>query len=198
VILDSVTSELEMLIELYVRQLELPSDCLRLTTHQSTFERWLGRRLGSSVGGAYAFLSRTGEHAVLVNLSRIDLSQTKALEIVVAEELIHMRDRLDGDLRRHAKHGYDRIARRVAELTDVTPEEIRSCLIPTQRRPFRYLYECPKCGGKVGRRRTGVWSCARCSPTFDRRFVLRLTHRLSRPSGEPRECCAHGPNSEFG
>ena len=57
-----------------------------------------------------------------------------------------MRDRLDGDLRRHAKHGHDRIAHRVSALTGATLEEIRASLLPPVRRPARYTYECPSCG----------------------------------------------------
>jgi hypothetical protein len=93
--------------------------------------------------------------------------------------LIHMRDHLDGDHRRHAKHGYDRIAVRVARLTGATLDEVRSCLIPLERRPFRYLYACPRCGASVRRRRKGTWSCGLCSPRFDSRFVLQLVKELT-------------------
>src|SRR5262249_8859899 len=107
---------------------------------------------------------------------RIDRARPRSLEIVVAEELIHMRDRLDGDLRRHAKHGYDRIAHRVAAITGASLEEIRNCLVPVERRPFRYLYACPRCERTVRRRRRGVWSCGRCSRSFDPQLVLRLVN----------------------
>jgi predicted SprT family Zn-dependent metalloprotease len=96
------------------------------------------------------------------------------VELVVAEELVHMRDRLDGDRRRHAKHGYDRIAHRVAALTGASLDEIRACLLPATRRPLRYLYACPGCNRHVRRRVRGTWSCAACSPTFDPRFTLTL------------------------
>jgi hypothetical protein len=158
----------------YAERLSLPLDELWLTTDQATFQRWLGRRLSSSVGGAYAFRPWPPAHLVLINLPRIDRARPRALEIVIAEELIHMRDRLDGDLRRHAKHGYDRIALRVAQLTGATLEEIRSCLLPSSSRPYRYLYECPRCGQQIRRRVRGTWSCALCAPRFDRRLILRL------------------------
>jgi ribosomal protein L37AE/L43A len=93
---------------------------------------------------------------------------------VVAEELLHMRDRLNGDLRRHAKHGYDRVAHRVSALTGATLEEIRASLVPPQQRPARYLYSCPTCGAQVPRQRRGTWSCGRCAPRFDPQFILRL------------------------
>ena len=44
-----------------------------------------------------------------------------------------MRDRLDGDLRRHAKHGYDRIAHRVSALTGATLDEIRTSVRAADR-----------------------------------------------------------------
>lgn len=163
------------LLRRYVALLRLPTDRLWVTTDRTTFVAWLGRRVGSSLGGAYVRLPN-GNHAVLVNLSRIDRSQAKAVEIVVAEELLHMRDRLDGDLRRHAKHGHDRIAHRVSALTGASLVEIRGCLLPIRHRPFRYLYECPGCGLRVPRRIRGTWACRRCSPAFDGRFRLRLVH----------------------
>ncbi|MGH2560110.1 MAG: hypothetical protein ACRDJH_13675 [Thermomicrobiales bacterium] len=176
---DEVESHLLDLINSTLSALSMSSEQLRVTTRQPTFERWLGRRLGSSVGGAYAYLSGEDAHLVLINLKRIDLRQPRAMEIVVVEELIHMRDRLDGDHRRHAKHGYDRIAMRVAKMTGASLEEVRSCLIPPRRRPYRYLYECATCGATVRRRRTGLWSCGRCAPRFDRRHVLFLAHEIS-------------------
>ena len=172
--LDEVDPGTETQIRKYVDLLQLPADHLRITTNRRTFETWLGRRVSASIGGAYAFSARKRAHLVLINLVRIDLTRPRSLEIVVAEELIHMRDRLDGDLRRHARHGYDRIAHRVAAITGATLDEIRSCLVPRETRPLRYQYACPKCGLTVQRRRRGVWSCGRCSPRFDPKLVLRL------------------------
>jgi predicted SprT family Zn-dependent metalloprotease len=138
------------------------------------FESWLGRRVRASIGGAYTFVPRSGDHLILINLSRIDQSRPRSLEVVVAEELVHMRDRLDGDLRRHAKHGHDRIAHRVSNLTGATLEEIRASLLPTTVRAARYLYECHHCGFSIPRRKKGRWSCGRCSQRYDERFMLRL------------------------
>ena len=166
-------AETRELLQRYISLLELPVDRLRVTTDRAIFEQWLERRVRSSIGGAYAFVPRLNEHLILINLPRIDRSQPRALEVVVAEELMHMRDRLDGDLRRHAKHGHDRIAHRVAELTGASLEEIRGALLPVSRRPPRYLYRCPSCGASVPRSRRGTWSCGRCAPVFDRRFILQ-------------------------
>jgi ribosomal protein L37AE/L43A len=163
-----------MWVQHYLSVLQLPSDRLSITTDRKTFESWLGRKTSGSIGGAYAFDRRKGQHLILINLPRIDLSKPKSLEIVVAEELVHMRDRLDGDLRRHAKHGYDRIAVRVAELTGSTMEEVRHCLKPRAIRPMKYTYECPRCKTRIGRRVQGTWSCGRCSSKFDRSLILRL------------------------
>jgi len=160
--------------DFYARCLDLETENVLLTTDRKQFEQWLGRRVSSSVGGAYVFLRSAKRHAILINLARIDGSKPRAIELVVAEELIHMRDHIDGDRRRHAKHGYDRIARRVAELTGASFEEIRSCLLPVSTRPLRYKYACPSCGVVIPRRRRGVWSCGKCAPRFDTRYILQL------------------------
>lgn len=170
----AVDDETAALLKIYVERLRLPAEHLAVTCDRHVYAGWLGRAVPSSYGGAYTFLRRSGIHAVLINMRRINLAQPKALEVVVAEELIHMRDWLDGDHRRHAHHGYDRIAHRVAALTGATLEEIRSSLIPVKRRPAKYIYTCPGCGRLVPRRKRGRWSCGRCAPRFDERFVLRL------------------------
>jgi len=162
------------LLRRYIERLNLPTTNLRVTTDRGVFAAWLGRRVRSSLGGAYVYLVHRGGHAILINLARIDRTQAKALEIVVAEELLHMRDFLDGDRRRHAKHGYDRIAHRVAALTGASLDDVRGCLLPIKRRPFRYLYGCLRCGLRVRRRVRGTWSCGRCSPSFDPALRLVL------------------------
>ncbi|MGB3327386.1 MAG: hypothetical protein WBA46_00445 [Thermomicrobiales bacterium] len=176
--LHACDGELAALIARYVSVLALPTDRLWITTDRVEYGAWLGRRVPSAYGGAYCYLRGQDIHAVLIHLERIDQSQPMAVEVVVAEELVHMRDHLDGDRRRHAKHGHDRIAYRVAELTGASLEEIRSALVPVKRRPAKYVYACPGCGARVARRKRGTWSCGRCSPIFDRRFVLRLVETL--------------------
>lgn len=177
-VFESCDATVVPLINCYVGRLGLPVDSLKVTTDRRVYGTWLGRRISSGYGGAYCFLRRSGIHAVLINLERIDRSRPRAVELVVAEELIHMRDHLDGDRRRHAKHGYDRIAHRVAELTGASLDEIRSTLIPVKSRPFRYIYACPGCGIRVPRKRKGRWSCSRCSPRFDPRYVLEIVEHL--------------------
>ncbi len=176
--IDSLDPEVRSHAHHYAEMLSLPLEDLAITTSRLEFEQWLGRRVGSSIGGAYVFLATSSQHSVLINLPRIDRAKPRSVELVVAEELIHMRDYLDGDRRRHAKHGYDRIALKVAELTGASLDEIRSCLLPVKRRPFRYHYSCPKCGVTIARRKRGTWSCGRCSPRFDRNLVLVLVREL--------------------
>ena len=142
--LDQCDEQVANLINRYVDRLGLPTEHLWITTNRATYSAWLGRKIPSAYGGAYCFLRHRNLHAILIHLERIDLDQPQALEVVVAEELVHMRDHLDGDRRRHAKHGHDRIAYRVAELTGATLGEIRSALLPVKRRPPRYIYECPR------------------------------------------------------
>jgi predicted SprT family Zn-dependent metalloprotease len=162
------------LVHQYVNRLGLPTDRLWLTSDRTTYATWLKRHIPNSYGGAFCFLPQDQTHRILINLERIDRTQPRAVEIVVAEELVHMRDHLDGDRRRHSHHGYDRIAVRVADLTEVSLDEIRAALLPVNRRPVRYLYECPGCRRQVGRRRKGTWSCGKCAPVFDQRYILRL------------------------
>lgn len=157
---------------------------LQFTTSRRVFGRWLGRRIPSSYGGAYVYLNHSGKHAILVNLERIDHSREKSLEIVIAEELMHMRDWLDGDKRRHAKHGHDRIAYRVAHATGATIEDVRNALIPVQPRGYRYIYQCPNCGHTVPRKRTGKWACRPCYTATGRKHPLRIAAHLD-PDGSP-------------
>ena len=174
--------EITRLVDDYVDRLALPSTDLWVTDDRAIYSQWLGRRVPARYGGAYCFLSHLPAHAILINTPRIATDRPRSLEIVVCEELVHMRDMLDGDRRRHAHHGHDRIAVRVAELTGASCEEIRSCLRPVVRRTARYLYRCPNCGMTVRRRVRGTWSCGRCSPSFRKEYVLTMVadeHELS-------------------
>jgi predicted SprT family Zn-dependent metalloprotease len=161
-------------VEHYAALLGIEQEPALITTSKAQFEIWLGRRIGSSLGGAYVFSRRLNRHLILVNVPRLNPDSPRAIELVVAEELIHLRDWSIGDRRRHAKHGHDRIAHEVSRITGASLDDIRSVLLPPQRRPFRWMYACPGCGVTVPRRRKGTWSCARCSPRFDPRFVLQL------------------------
>jgi predicted SprT family Zn-dependent metalloprotease len=171
---DSVSLEVSELVQSYAGRLDLQSYPISVTCSRPTFEKWLGRKINASIGGAYIYHARSKTHLVFVNLRRLNHQQPNAVEIVVAEELLHMRHWLDGDRRRHAHHGYDRIAKQVAELVGCSMEDVRNCLIPVKRRPFRYLYRCPSCAMEVPRKRKGTWSCGKCSPRFNPKYVLEI------------------------
>lgn len=49
---------------------------------------------------------------------------------------------------------------------------------PMPRRPFRYLYACPACGGEVRTRKRVDYSCGRCAKRWDPRFRLVLKREL--------------------
>lgn len=163
----------------YGEQFDLLGFPLLVTTSRRVFGRWLGRRIPSAYGGAYVYLTHKKTHAILINLERIDHSREKALEIVVAEELMHMRDWIDGDRRGHAKHGHDRIAMRVAHATGSTLDEVRSALVPVQPRQYRYVYRCPNCGHAVPRKRHGKWACRPCYNATGRRHVLQVSAHIA-------------------
>ena len=158
---------------------------LKFTTSRRVFGRWLGRRIPSAYGGAYVYLTHNKTHAILINLERIDHARPKSLEIVVAEELMHMRDWVDGDHRRHAKHGHDRIAHRVAHVTGSTLDDVRSALIPVQPREYRYMYQCPNCGHNVPRKRTGKWACRPCYEATGRRIPLMIAAQVDPDKSPP-------------
>ncbi len=180
----AVPDHVVALMNRYISELDLQSAPLLATCDKRLFEQWLGRRVASAIGGAYVYHPGKKHHLVLINLSRIDVQKPRAIEIVVAEELLHMRHWLDGDRRRHSRHGYDRIAVQVAEIVGCSIDEVRSALLPVARRPFRYRYQCPTCGRTVMRRRTGTWSCGACSSVFDRRHLMQLVEHLKPPIGK--------------
>jgi predicted SprT family Zn-dependent metalloprotease len=169
------------LVQRYLVTLDLPSDMLAITTSRTVFSRWLQRQVPFRIGGAYSMHPRTKAHRVFVHLERLDLSKPYALEVVVAEELIHMRDHIRGDFRRHSHHGFDRIALEVERVTGFTPAQQRGIFLPRTRRQFRYLYECPRCRTLVPRRRRGTWSCGRCSRRYRKDLVLRPIDLASAP-----------------
>ena len=161
-LLASDDAEVVRVVQAYAARLGVRGVNGLVTTDRAWFGSLLGRKIPAAYGGAYAFDRRRQQHLVLINLQRIDRRRPKAVEIVVAEELLHLRDHMDGDFRRHAKHGYDRIAYRVAQLVGVPLEGVRSCLLPPTIRPYRYVFRCPDCRWEVLRKKRGRWACPRC------------------------------------
>src|SRR4051794_10228223 len=94
---EALDPEIRTLVVRYAELLGLSLTDLSITTNRREFEKWLGRRVGASIGGAYVFLAKSNRHAILINLPRIDRAKPRSVELIVAEELIHMRDHLDGD-----------------------------------------------------------------------------------------------------
>ncbi len=113
-------------------------------------------------------------------------------EVTVAHELIHLRDRVQGQPRRHHCHGNDAIALDEALITGRDPEALRVQLREeTDRReaalraarPYRYLYRCPNCGKDYYRVRkySRPTSCGKCDSRFNPNFELRLEANLHEP-----------------
>jgi predicted SprT family Zn-dependent metalloprotease len=111
--------------------------------------------------------------------------QSQSIEVTVAHELIHLADRVNGTPRRHRHHGYDSIAADEAAITGYGLEELRRLLheesmrregMRRQRRPIRYLYECPNCGKQYPRTRryAQAVSCSKCDKTYNPRYRLSL------------------------
>ena len=177
--IEQVSPAVEELAKRYVKRLGLVGQTIWLTESKKRFESWIGRPVSGSIGGAYIYLPTSWANAILINVARIDLDQRRSLEMVVCEEFLHMRHWLEGDRRGHAHHGYDRIAVQVAYLTGATMEEVRACLKPVERRPYKYVYACPTCLRQVRRRKRGTWSCGLCNPTFSHQHVLVLQQILT-------------------
>ncbi|GER87805.1 hypothetical protein KDW_19670 [Dictyobacter vulcani] len=112
--------------------------------------------------------------------------QSKSIEVTVAHELIHLSDRVQGTPRRHRHHGYDSIAADEAAITGYAVEDLRVLLreesvrresFRRQRRPIRYVYQCPGCGKEYPRTRrySQAVSCSSCDKVYNPRFSLLLT-----------------------
>jgi hypothetical protein len=111
--------------------------------------------------------------------------QPKSIEVTVAHELIHLADRVNGTPRRHRHHGFDSIAADEAAVTGYPLDELRLLLheesarrerLRRERRPIRYLYECPNCGKEYprARRYSQSVSCSSCDKSYNPRFRLLL------------------------
>lgn len=111
--------------------------------------------------------------------------QPKSIEVTVAHELIHLADRVNGTPRRHRHHGYDSIAADEATITGYDLEELRHLLHEEslvrehkrrERRPIRYLYECPNCGKLYprARRYSQSVSCSSCDKSYNPLYQLSL------------------------
>jgi predicted SprT family Zn-dependent metalloprotease len=115
--------------------------------------------------------------------------QPQSIEVTVAHELIHLADRVRGTPRRHRHHGYDSIAADEAAVTGYQLEDLRKLLHEEslrrehqrrERRPIRYLYQCPNCGKEYprARRYSQAVSCSTCDSRYNPRFRLLLRNSV--------------------
>lgn len=184
----------------YWQKLQLPAHelgQLAITQDRREYMRWTGKRLNSMVLGCYCYLpalhiphAAHAHHASYVPGHRHLIfvepgMQPQSIEVTVAHELIHLADRVHGTPRRHRHHGYDAIAADVAAITGYGLEALRRLLheesvrrehMRRERRPIRYLYECPNCGKQYprARRYSHPVSCSNCDKTYNPSYKLQL------------------------
>jgi hypothetical protein len=138
-------------------------------------------RSGSKDGSASQLPAPSHRHLIFIEPDM----QPKSIEVTVAHELIHLADRVNGTPRRHRHHGFDSIAADEAAVTGYPLDELRRLLheesarrerLRRERRPIRYLYECPNCGKEYprARRYSQSVSCSSCDKSYNPRFRLLL------------------------
>jgi hypothetical protein len=189
---------IELWLTHYAQKLQLPEHELHLlamTQDRQEFARWTGKRLNIMALGCYCYLSprvskafQRSQHEQSSHRHLIFIEpdmQPLSLEVTIAHELIHMADRVNGSPRRHRHHGYDAIAVDEAAVTGYSMEELRVLLheeserrerIRRERRPIRYIYECPHCGKSYPRTRKYAQSvsCSSCDKSYNPQFRLFL------------------------
>ncbi len=191
-------------LQYYWERLQLPLSelpLLAITQDRQEFMHWSGKRLNTLALGCYCYISASlkeihshsrkaspaTEQAVHRHLIFIEPDmQPKSIQVTVAHELIHLADRVHGTPRRHHHHGYDSIAADEAAITGYSLEELRALLheesaarerIRRERRPIRYVYECPQCGKTYPRTRrySQSVSCSSCDKKYNPHFKLLLS-----------------------
>ncbi len=186
----------------YWHKLHLPSSelpLLAITQDRNEYRQWTGKRLNVMALGCYCYVpplpvsawrmrTETGEERRTTHRHLIFIEpamQCQSIEVTVAHELIHLADRVNGTPRRHSHHGYDSIADDEAAITGYAVEDLRVLLheesrrreqVRRERRPIRYLYECPECGKQYPRvrRYTHAVSCSSCDKSYNPQFKLSL------------------------
>lgn len=182
--------------KLAIVESELP--LLAMTQDRQEYMRWTGKRLNTMALGCYCYIApavhvtgrfhRPGYEQCPMHRHLIFIEpamQPKLIEVTVAHELIHLLDRVRGTPRRHRHHGYDSIAADEAAVTEYSLEDLRALLheesarlesLRRERRPIRYLYECPICAKRYPRTRrySQSVSCSSCDKHYNPRFRLLL------------------------
>jgi predicted SprT family Zn-dependent metalloprotease len=187
----------------YWQKLQLPSQelcLLAMTQDRQEYGFWTGKRLNTMTLGCYCYIpsfpsrqrkaSGNEEQASYRHIIFIEPDmQPKSIEVTIAHELIHLADRVNGTPRRHRHHGYDAIAADEAAITGYGLEELRVLLHEEsvyreqkrrERRPIRYLYECPSCGKMYPRTRrySQSVSCGSCDKSYNPQYKLLLSQTL--------------------
>ena len=184
----------------YWHKLHLPTHelpLLAITQDRNEYKQWTGKRLNGMALGCYCYMPalspstrriRTSEERRVTHRHLIFIEpamQSQSIEVTVAHELIHLSDRVHGTPRRHHHHGYDSIAADEALITGYAVEDLRVLLheesmkleqVRRERRPIRYLYECPHCRKQYPRvrRYTHAVSCSSCDKSYNPQFKLLL------------------------
>jgi len=206
-IIQSDHAELRHWLTHYWQKLQLPAHELRLlaiTQNRQEYMLWTGKRLNTMTLGCYCYLpaplansarprkvAASIEPQIAQTMHRHVIfiepdMQPKSIEVTVAHELIHLADRVHGTPRRHHHHGYDAIAADEAAITGYGLEELRVLLHEEsayrekkrrERRPIRYLYECPHCGKTYPRTRrySQSVSCGSCDKHYNPHYKLQLS-----------------------
>lgn len=186
----------------YWQKLQLPAQelcLLAITQDRQEYGLWTGKRLNTMTLGCYCYIPalpprqrKAGyeEHAKHRHVIFIEPDmQPKSIEVTIAHELIHLADRVNGTPRRHHHHGYDAIAADEAAITGYGLEELRLLLHEEsvrreqkrrERRPIRYLYECPSCGKTYPRTRrySQSVSCGSCDKSYNPQHKLLLSQTM--------------------
>jgi hypothetical protein len=182
----------------YWQKLQLPEQelsLLAITQDRQEYVLWTGKRLNTMTLGCYCYLpapsfrkaspaTEQPRHRHLIFIEP-DM-QPRSIEVTVAHELIHLADRVNGTPRRHRHHGYDAIAADEAAITGYGLDELRALLhqesvhrerVRRERRPIRYLYECPNCGKTYPRTRrySQAVSCSSCDKRYNPQYRLLLS-----------------------
>ncbi|MBV9615738.1 MAG: hypothetical protein JO031_09800 [Ktedonobacteraceae bacterium] len=190
----------------YWQKLQLPVHelcLLAMTQDRQEYVLWTGKRLNAMTLGCYCFIpplsllsprqrraagaEEQARHRHIIFIEP-DM-QPKSIEVTIAHELIHLADRVNGTPRRHRHHGYDAIAADEAAITGYGLEELRALLHEEslyrerkrrERRPIRYLYECPSCGKTYPRTRrySQSVSCGSCDKSYNPQYKLQLSQTL--------------------
>lgn len=151
------------------------------TRQQPTLPGFDAAPRDAAATAAQPALTNDYRHLIFIEPDLMPIS----IEVTVAHELIHLRDRVSGNPRKHRCHGFDAIFRDEAAVTARDPEFLRAQLREETirreaavrlERPYRYMYVCPVCRREYPRvrRYARPVSCGRCDRHYNMAFLLEL------------------------